>query len=399
MPPRTHPLERSPRVDRLNDWLTTAWDKGLSSYPSLDPQELLAKGACDYKPNDLASGRSAEDAADFVLRLERLCEALVTEADLNPLGRTIAHGQLVRVIRQRHGLGALWARRPELLETELAPPIIVVGQMRAGTTRIHRLLAADPRHAATRFCDSWHPVPEKLDMRPIWSGIALAMGRTINPWLDAIHPFSAAHPDEELGWLAAALNHAAYEAQWRIPGYSEWSEARDPAPVYHEYARILRTDAAHAGNADRVRVMKVPQFSEDLPALLAQFPDARLVVARRCNEEVWRSAVSLVANQMAIQSDTADLEWIEREWRRKLALRQARLEQALAGFAGPVAELDFDALNADWESAVERAYAALGIELTSAARVAMKAQMRGSAEGAHVAHSAQLKAFRAAATG
>lgn len=393
MPPRTHPLERSPRVDRLNEWLVAAWSKGLTSYPSLDPGELLDKAGGDYRAQDLAHGRSEAEQADFRQRLERLCSALASEARLNPLGRTIAHGQLVRVIRQRHGLGALWRKRPELPRTPLAPPIIVVGQMRSGTTRIHRLLAADPRHAATRFCDSWHPVPGKLDMRPIWSGIALAMGRTINPWLDTIHPFSAAHPDEELGWLAAALNHAAYEAQWRIPSYVRWSEAREAGPVYREFARILATDAHHARNADKVRVMKVPQFTEDLPALLEQFPGARLVVAQRCSDAVLRSAVSLVANQMAIQSDCAELQWIEQEWRRKLALRAERLEAALAGFDGPVAHLPYDALESDWEGAMATAYDRLGLELDGPARAAMRRAMRAGKQGAHRDHARQLAGF------
>ena len=38
---------------------------------------------------------------------------------------------------------------------------------------------------------------------------------------------------------------------------------------------------------------------------------------------------SLIANQMAIQSDAADLAWIEQEVERKIAMRQDRMESAL----------------------------------------------------------------------
>ena len=394
--PRPHPLARGPLVGKLDRLLGRLWAQGLCQRPSLDPGLLWAKALRQAPAAGEAGGRSEAEVADFRERLERLCAALEEEADLTNLGRTIAHGQLVRVLRQRLQLGALWLKQPDLPATPLAPPIIVVGQMRGGTTRIHRLLAADPAHAATRFCDSWHAVPPRPgrpDLRPLWSGLTLAFARRLDPWLDTIHPFGATRPDEELGWLAAALDHCAYEAQWRIPGYSLWSEARDPAPVYTEFARLLATDAATRRNADRPRVLKVPQFAEDLPALLTRFPQARVVVARRDQEDVVASAVSLVANQRAMQSATADLGCIEAECRRKVALREHRMAQALACFTGPLAEVDFAALDSDWEGEIARAYEALGLPLTPAALAAMRAEQGRAARQPHHTHKAAYRGF------
>jgi len=384
-------------VDRLNGWLEQAWRRGLCSRPPLDPEALWAK-ACRTAPSDGEhGGRTAEDAADFRLRLDRLCAALESEAALNPLGRTIAHGQLVRVIRQRLHLGALWQARPELTATPLAPPILVVGQMRGGTTRVHRLLAADPAHAATRFCASWHPLPPRSalapDLRPLWSAMMLGFARRLDPWLDTIHPFGTTRPDEELGWLAAALSPCAYEAQWRVPSFTRWSEERDPAPIYREFARILATDAAHRRNAGRPRVLKVPQFAEDLPALLARFPQARVVVARRDPEDVVRSAASLVANQMAMQSDQADLAWIEAECRRKVALREERLGAALAGVKGPLAEVEFTALDGDWQSVIAAIYRQLGLVLRPEALAAMGTEQGRAAQSPHTAHARVYRRF------
>lgn len=392
-PDRPHPLARSALVGRLNGWLEAAWRRGALSRPSLDPAALWAKAEKKVAARGQEDGRTAEDAADFRLRLERLCTALESEAALNPLGRAMAHGQLVRVIGQRLRLGKLWADRPELSATPCAPPILVVGQMRAGTTRIHRLLSADPAFAATRFCDSWYPVPQRRDFRPAWSALSLFLGRRLNPWLDTIHPFGTTRPDEELGWLAAALDHSAYEAQWRIPAFTAWSEARDAAPVYREFARILSTDAAHHGNTARPRVMKTPQFAEDMAAILAQFPTARVVVARRDVADVAASSASLVANQMAIQTDDADLAWIEGECARKVALRASRMEGALARFGGPVAEIDFTALDSGWEGEMERVYAALGLNFTPAARAAMAQEQEKAARSPHHAHSQTYRSF------
>lgn len=386
-PPRPHPLARSPWVDRLNGWLESAWKKGLSQRPTLDPDGLWSKALKRAPAAGEVGGRSEVDAADFRLRLKILAESLAVEAKLNPLGLTIAHSLLVRAIRQRLELGALWAQRPELAAHEIAPPIIVVGQMRSGTTRIHRLLAADPEHSATRFCDSWHPQPRSLDTRPLWSGLSLLIARQIDPWLDTIHPFGVTRPDEELGWLACALDHCAYEAQWRVPTFTAFSENREPAPIYREFSRILRTDAASHGNAHLPRVLKVPQFAEDLPTLLAEFPDARLVLTSRDSADITSSAASLVANQMTIQSDHADMEWIMQECRRKIALRESRMHSAVAAFDGPLAFVDFAAFDGDWQGEIARVYQALGLEFSQQARAAMLAEQGRAEKSPHHAHA------------
>ena len=399
-PPRDHLLARGPLAQRANDFLSKAWSKGWLPPPHLDADALWALAAKPHGADAAAAehgGRSAEDVADFRERLDRLIAALHAEADLNPLGLTMAYGQLQRVVSNRLAFGALWRRRPGLLETPLAPPIIVVGHMRSGTTRIHTLLAADPAHSHTRYCDAYHPVPApygaRLGLSRVKAALELTMLSALNPWMQSIHPMAPDGVEEELAWISAALHHSIYESQWHIPAYSAWSEARGSLPIYREFARILRTDAATRGLASKPRVLKVPAFAEDLATLLALFPEARLVLPLRSHDAVLRSAVSLAANQMAMQSDTCDLAVIEARWRHKIALREARMAAALTGWQGPVARLTFDELNADWEAAMTRCYADLGLKLTPAALSAMRKLMAASAAGQHRAHSEQLARF------
>ncbi|MEL6877046.1 MAG: sulfotransferase [Pseudomonadota bacterium] len=400
MQTRTSPLDRTRLVDRSSAFLGRAWAKGWLPEPAIEAEQLWAvatKSFGDHAGVAESAGRGKEDVADFRLRLEKLTQSVVAEANLNPLGRAMAHGQLVRVIRTRLRMGAVWLDRPEMAETRLAPPIIIIGHMRSGTTRIHKLLAADPSHSHTRYCDAFHPVPRRaVDLREWKAAFEIGFLSALNPWLQSIHPVASTAVEEELGWLAGALQHSIYESQWRIPSYSAWSEARDAAPIYREFARILRTDAANRGNAHCPRVLKVPVFSENLPELLSVFPDARLILANRAREDVHRSAVSLVANQMAVQSDTCDLAAIEAEWNRKIALREERRAVSLRDWTGPIAHLQFDELNADWESAIARTYKALGLPFTRRALEAMQKLMRQSAKGAHAAHSTQLQEFNSA---
>lgn len=396
LPDRPHPLARAPLADKLDRLLAAAWDRGILPPPDLDPEALWLSAARKHGVRAKAlerAGRRDEDVVDFRERFCRLARAVEEEAELSPLGRAMAWGQLTRAVATRLALGEVWANQPKLASTEIAPPIIVIGHMRGGTTRVHKLLAADPAHSATRYCDASHPVPRRPDLRRLRGAAELAILKRVNPWLDAIHPMRSGEVEEELGWLGAALNHSIYETQWRIPSYTAFSEARDASPIYREFARILRTDAAHRGLADRPRVMKVPVFGENLPALLAMFPKARLVIAQRDLEAVLKSAVSLVANQMAVQSATCDLAWIEEQWRRKMALREQRIAAALDDWRGPVTKLDFAEIETDWEGALARAYADLGLDLTSGAREAMRREMAASEKGIHTAHARQVARF------
>ena len=395
-PVRTHPLARGALAQRTSDFLGRAWDKGWLPPPDLDPQALWTFAAKPFGAQAEAAehgGRSPEDVADFRERFMRIIAAVEAEADLNPLGRTMAWGQLSRLVKNRLALGALWDAQPALLDTHLAPPIIVIGHMRSGTTRIHKLLAADPAFSHTRYCDAYHPVPSRLGLNRLTSAFELAMLGLLNPWMQSIHPMAPTAVEEELAWISAALHHSIYESQWHIPSYSAWSEARDPAPIYRELKRILQTDATTRDLADKPRVMKVPAFAEDLDTILALFPDARLVLAEREHEAVLRSAVSLAANQMAVQSDACDLATIEARWRHKIALRDARIAAALEGWQGPVARASFDELNADWEGAIGRVYADLGLTLTPQALAAMRRTMAASEGGHHHAHREQLARF------
>ncbi|ANY20284.1 hypothetical protein A6F68_01774 [Tsuneonella dongtanensis] len=395
-PPRPHPLAVAPFARMADRALAKIWRSGITPKPPLDPEYLWAVGSRGYTADDETGGRSRDEVADFRERLDRLCRALREEAELNALGHTMAYGQLTAAIRKRHALGRLWREKPALAKTAIAPPIVVVGQMRSGTTRLHRLLAADPAHAATRFCNSFDPVPSRPDLRPAKAAAALAIGRRINPWLDTLHPFGATRADEEIGWLSAALSTCAFEAQWRIPSFVSWSEARDAAPVYAEFARILRTDAATMGDADRPRVLKCPQFAEDLAVLVAAFPRCRIVVASREIEPVLESTISMVSGQSAFQSDIRSVESIRVEWRRKLALRQQRIDRGLALFEGRVATVEFDALDADWRTAIAELYATLDLPLTAEALAAMEREQSAAARSPHRAHARSLDRFAAA---
>ena len=372
-PPSSDPHRRRRlRVaDAALEWL---WSKGLATRPPLDPEALVEAAGAGRLP----------DSSGWRRRLHILCEDLGSTAKLTPLGRTMAYGQLTAALRDRARLERLWARRPAILDQPLAPPILIVGQMRSGSTRLQRLLARDPRLAATRFFESWNPVPRALDRGwfddRIWRArLGLVLTRTLNPDFAAIHPTSWNAPDEQIGWHAISVFGAAFETQWRVPAFTAEVEVADPTEVYREFRRLLQTVTWLRGDdGSRPHVLKIPQFTQDLDAILRVFPDATVLRLDRDPVSVVASSASLAGNQMELQSASVDRRWLGRETLRKVALRHERTEAALRGSAVPQLRIDYAAMSADWEQEIARIYRHLRLPLTPAVRIAMRAELEGS---------------------
>lgn len=368
------------RIALANRALVRSWERGWTPAPVLEPDALVAAARAATGLTDLGDPEVWRD------RLELLCRSLAEEAALSPLGRTMAYGQLTAALRDRLRAHALWARHPEIAEVPLPAPVLVLGQMRSGTTRMQRLLACDGRLRWTRFYESWCPVPATrwpVDDRRLRAGAMLGAMRALNPEFTVIHPSSVGAPDEEIGLQALSFHGSVFEAQWRVPAFARHCEGADPSGVYGEFRLLLQTLAWQRRNRTaRPWVLKVPQLTQDLHAVLGAFPDARVVRVEREPVAVVASAASLVRNQMRVQSDAVDDRWIGREWLRKVALRRARVEAALAARPDvPQVTVTFDAMNRDWRGEMGRVYGMLGMDLDTALEASMAAYLARASRG------------------
>jgi len=386
------PAPPLPNVARISRALSAAWRAGILPTPRLEAEALLA------------AARSRPRSADFGDRdswrepLDRLLGSLREEAALNPLGLSMAHGQIVMMLRARMRAAALWRTHPEILELPVPSPIVILGQMRSGTTRLQRLLACDPRLAHTRMHESLIPVPFAQrpggrDSRRWRARAMLALLRRLNPEVARIHPTGPGAPEEEFGLFSFAFGSAQFEAQWRVPTFARWWEQADRAPLYCDFRALLQTNAWFRGDPPgRPRVLKAPQFMQDLPALLAAFPDARFVCLHRDPAEAVPSAASLVWNQMRIQSDAADPAWIGREWLRKTRLREEIAAETLASRpVVPRLQITYEAMSRDWRGEIRRIYDFLGFDLPAEVQVRMQAYL-ADAKG-HRGHRYSLEQF------
>ncbi len=381
--------EPSRRHARVNEVLERAWTRGWLSRPVIESDALIAAARRQVGDATLGPDNGWRE------RLDVLTAALRDEAALTPLGTVIAHGQIVAALANRARMHAWWRRHPEILAQPIRRPIIVLGQMRSGSTRMQRLLACDPRIAHTRFFESWNPLPSgrlgPFDDRRLRGWIGLRCAAWLNPEFQTIHPTATAEPDEEIGLHNVSIFGAAFEAQWRIPSFVAMTEAMDTRPVYAEFKRLLQTTAwLRRERGDKPLVLKLPQFTQDLDAVLDTFPDARLVCLDRAAPATVASSASLVHSQMRVQSDAVDPHWVGAEWLRKIALRQHRTAAARRAAIVPQVDVSFEAVGADWRSEMRRVYRMLAMPLSSRVEERMERFVARSKEGSHVAHRYSL---------
>ena len=185
------PVEELANVRRLNNLLTAAWKHGFASKPPLDAGRIVER-AIQAEHGPLASG-------EWETGLRLLSHDLQDHARLNPLGRTIAHGLLVRILRQRIRATALWQGHRDIASIPIQRPIILMGHMRSGTTRLHRLLSCDPRFSCTRTHENLQPVRRNHAAAIVQTSALLGVMNLCNPRLAQIHPVRASDAEEEYG--------------------------------------------------------------------------------------------------------------------------------------------------------------------------------------------------------
>ncbi|MES2492617.1 MAG: sulfotransferase [Pseudomonadota bacterium] len=379
--------------------LPPLWASGALRRPVFDTDALLARARAKTGLSDFGDRW-------FEQPLLVLARALQKEANLNALGRFAAYGQLIKLLRDR-----LWTQHwlsayPEILAQPLPPPVVVIGPMRSGTTRLHRLLAADTRFAHLRFFETVSPVPppdlrgrpvyaEQADPRLIEARRILRAVRAANPATARIHPSAPLAPEEELGLLVASAWGMKHDAQWNVPSYSQWCARQNPLPAYRHLVTLLRLVSWLRGDdGARPWVLKSPQHMLDLPALLGVFPQARLIFIHRDPARVVGSACSLSWNQTIIHSDVTDPQAMGQKWLRQTGQQIERMQRARKSLAhGQALDVRYADMETDWSAVLHRIYDFLGEDIAPALPAMEAYVARSEALGHARQHCYDLASF------
>lgn len=340
---------------------------GLIEPPKLERDALMAKAT-------ESTGLSDFGDPWFLEPFDKLLESLRGEGRLNAAGEWAATKQFVKVLQDRLWAQQRFERHPEILARPLPHPVVIVGPMRSGTTRLHRLLSLDTRFTHMRAFETISPVPQPefqlggADARIELAARLKRIARLSNPNTLTIHPTGPCEPEEELGLFCSSFWGLKHPSQWWVPSYNRWCEQRDASGAYAQMVRLLKLVGwAQQASSLRPWVLKTAQHMLNLPALLEVFPDARIIFTHRDPLSVVGSSASLAWNQRIIYSDKADPSAIGEEWLRMTRLMIERMRAARANLPpGRFIDVHFEDMDRNWRATMRRIYQFVGFDIEPA---------------------------------
>ncbi|MEH6549803.1 MAG: sulfotransferase [Pseudomonadales bacterium] len=345
-----------------------------------------------------------EDFGDESFRgqLGELLHCLNEQAELNPVGKLLTRMSLVRILRHRLMVQDLLQKHPEILERTLAPPVVVVGLGRSGTTRLHRLLASDERFLHLKSWETVNPVPYPEsygaveDPRKIEIEKALKAVMYLGPQIAAVHPLGADEVEEEVGLLQHGFSSQLFELLTKVPGFAEYLEKHDQIAAYEYMLVLLKIISWFRDDPqDKPWVLKTPQHMQDLDCLIRVFPDAKIIFTHRDPVKVVGSCASMAWNALVRDTDSLDPFWVGQDWSDKTE-RMLHKTQRVREEMIP-AENQYDLLYADissdWKTAMIGVYQFLDLPPTEQAMTAMESWLAVNAQHKHGAHKYDLADF------
>ena len=362
---------------------------GLPLLP-LDPDRLIAGARKRTGLEDLGDPSFRDGLAAFVESLER-------DAHLTPLGRVVVRTDLSRLLEQRLRMEAEWRAHPEIGEESVVAPIFILGMPRTGTSILHELLAQDP---AVRVPMTWEamfpwPPPERAryDDDPRIAEVARHLSGVdrLLPEFKRMHPMGELLPQECAVLTAYDMRTMVWHTQFRVPGYQDWFEAQDHVATYRGHRRMLQYLQWRCPGAPWV--LKSPQHLWALDALLAVYPDARIVQTHRDPLKVVASLTSLVSMLRSMTASPVDPHDVARDWTVRLAAGLGHTMDVRARGLLPesqVYDLGFRDFMKDEVEAIRSMYAHFGMTLSEEAEGRIRAFLAANPKGAHGGHHYRL---------
>jgi hypothetical protein len=330
--------------------------------PSLTPASVVAAAVKQAGSADLGSDSYREPLEVFLASCRR-------EAELTTFGRILITKMLAAALANRIELHRWSLAHPAVLEERIDSPWIIVGLPRTGTSVLSMLLGLDPMARPLRQWEAAHLIPPPTlegaeeDPRIAQTAKELDGLMKLNPPLRAMHPFGATLAQECVSLFMYDVRTLALETQAHVPTYARWLEGADMAPAYAQHKRALQ--ALQSAQPTERWILKTPNHLWHLEALLAAYPDARIVWTHRDPGPVVTSLASLANAGQRPLTGRADPRPTAEEWKRKCAFALgSALAFDQASGDGWCQHLHYDALMADPVEAVRDLYHRFGDEVS-----------------------------------
>ena len=316
------------------------------------------------------------DDDDYLEALGVLLDSYQREADLTELGSKMQRFFTRNALVARLVSEAAFKQYPQHAAVPIERPIFVTGLPRTGTTVIHRLLAADPRHQGLQMWLAEYPQPrpprETWSDNPVFTALDARFKNEheANPDYTGLHFMTADEVEECWQLLRQSLHSVSYETLAHVPTYAQWLARQDWTKSYQRHRRNLQLIGLN--EPEKRWVLKNPSHLFALDAVFETYPDALVVQCHRPAETILASMCSLSAHTTEGWSHSFVGEQIGQDaletWSRGLELfNTERAKHDSAQFC----DVDYFDFVEDPIATVEGIYRQFGIELTDEARRAM----------------------------
>jgi hypothetical protein len=217
--------------------------------------------------------------------LDRFLEDFNASATVTSAGREAAQGWVVNTLAARFAIEDWTAAHAQVLVAPVERPVFILGLPRAGTTTLLNMLALDPQHRVYWNWEANREVPPvesahlrddpRVARKVAEVNAALACGALD----EQMHVEMGDEPGECVWLLAQDFKSYAWLVLTAAPNYFEWlyTEA-DMLAAYRYHKRALQVMQSRAGGR---WLLKFPSHACFLDALLAVYPDARIVITHR----------------------------------------------------------------------------------------------------------------------
>ena len=342
----------------------------MDATPFFDQFERLHEAAIE------AVGGGDFGDADYHQGLRVLLAAIDAGPRLNEVEAATAREMIVEALKGRFVASAGWRRHPEVLETEIRRPLVVIGLPRTGTTALHQLLSLDPQFQGFEnwLTRSPGPLPprETWARNPSYQAAAEQYARLKAgaPEAAAAHSVPPDEVDECLRPMSQSFTSNLYPSVLEIANYDAWFRAQDETPSFRRYADLLKL----VGLGDRRPwLLKNPSHLFGVDGLLNAFPDA-------CIVQTHRHPATTIASLTSLLAGLRDMTAGRRVDRDHLRVREIGFwsEAARRGMAAqdrsPERFLNIrqSEIQEDPLGVVERIYGKFGFVLSAAAESAMR---------------------------
>ncbi|BDB39763.1 MULTISPECIES: sulfotransferase family protein [Mycobacterium] len=297
--------------------------------------------------------------------LETLLGSAEHEARLNAVGVRMVQQMAVGRLVAGATIARYRADHPEVVATQLLPPIVIVGGWRTGTTFLFRLLGSDPRlHAPlpAELVSPWLFAGAERPADPYPTAGASQLLHTLNPDMAFVHPSGPDLPEECVLGMGTDLRNWGFTSMLRLPSYAAWLAGQNLGQSYLRYREVLQLNATHDS---RRFVLKAPAHTAELRHLVAAFPGAVVVQVHRDIVETLTSGSSLFAVYRSTYSDDVDAVDVARQqidqselWFRRATDFRASPDARAATFV----DFDYRAFIGDPAAALRVIYHAAGME-------------------------------------